>query len=207
MNIFICGQKSFGRAVLKRLHEDGHNIVGCAPPPQEKYYDKMQGMAAFYNIPIITDCDRLTANDIPENTDLIVSAHSHWYISDKCLEKAKYGGIGFHPSLLPRHRGQDAVRWTVHMGDYVTGATIYELSQKVDGGDIYAQEVIWVNPEWNYHKLWEEIFPVGVELMSKVAKEIEEGTYRKHAQAEENATWEPSWNRPRLKRNDLIMLS
>ncbi len=45
MNIFICGQKSFGKEVLKALYEKGHNIVGVAPPPQEKYYDKMQGYA------------------------------------------------------------------------------------------------------------------------------------------------------------------
>ena len=31
MNIFICGQKSFGKEVLKALYEKGHNIVGVPP--------------------------------------------------------------------------------------------------------------------------------------------------------------------------------
>ena len=90
MNIFICGQKSFGKEVLKALYEKGHNIVGVAPPPQEKYYDKMQGYAIKLGIPVISDCDRLVSRDIPEETDLVIAAHSHWYISTKIIEKAKY---------------------------------------------------------------------------------------------------------------------
>ena len=86
MNIFICGQKSFGKEVLKALYEKGHNIVGVAPPPQEKYYDKMQGYAIKLGIPVISDCDRLVSRDIPEETDLVIAAHSHWYISTKIIE-------------------------------------------------------------------------------------------------------------------------
>ena len=43
MKIFICGQRSFGKAVLKRLYEDGHEITGVAPPPQKRLKDKMVG--------------------------------------------------------------------------------------------------------------------------------------------------------------------
>lgn len=207
MKIFICGQKSFGKAVLKRLYEDGHEIVGIAPPPQQKYKDKMVGLAMLNGIPIISDCESLTSDMIPEGTELVISAHSHWIVSDKILEKCKYGGIGFHPSLLPRHRGQDAVRWAVHMGDAITGATIYNLqSTTCDGGDILAQRVVFIKPDWDYHDLWEHIFPIGVEMVSDAVRTIERHEDRWTPQDEELATWEPSWNRPRLRRNELIML-
>ena len=158
MNIFICGQKSFGTAVLKALHEKGHNIIGIAPPPQEKYYDKMVGAAIKREIPVISDCDKLTSKDIPDNTDLVIAAHSHWYISEKIIQKAKYGAIGFHPSLLPRHRGQDAVRWAIAMGDAITGATVFWLNDTVDGGDILLQQPVFINRKWDHHKLWRKIF-------------------------------------------------
>lgn len=207
MNIFICGQKSFGKEVLKRLIEDGHTITGIAPPPQKRLKDKMVGIAIKKGVPIISDCDSLTADDIPEGTELIVSAHSHWIISDKALKKCKYGGIGFHPSLLPRHRGQDAVRWAIHMGDAITGGTIYDLnSSKCDGGDIVLQELLFIKPSWNYHELWNALFPIGVEMVSRAVRLIEEGKAEYRTQDEECATWEPSWDRPRLKRNDLIMI-
>lgn len=206
MNIFICGQKTFGREVMKKLFEKGHKIVGVAPPPQLKYKDKMVGFATLKGIPIITDCDRLTSKDIPDNTDLIVSAHSHWIISDNVVDKCKYGGIGYHPSLLPRHRGQDAVRWTIHMNDYITGGTIYRLDSKCDAGNIVLQEMMFVDKNWDYHDLWNELLPLGVEMVLKAVDLIESGKQVELPQDERFATWEPSWERPRLKRNELLQL-
>lgn len=207
MKIFICGQKSFGKAVLKALYEAGHEITGIAPPPQKKYKDKMVGYATLKNIPIISDCDSLISDYIPDGTELIISAHSHWMISGKCLEKCKYGGIGFHPSLLPRHRGQDAVRWAVHMGDAVTGMTIYSLKGNVcDGGDILMQELQFIGNGWDYHRLWNEMFPKAVKMVVKAVSTIQSGKAEWTRQDNEFATWEPSWDRPRLKRNELFAL-
>lgn len=45
MKLFICGQKAFGREVMKALYNEGHEIVGIAPPPQKQYKDKMVGFA------------------------------------------------------------------------------------------------------------------------------------------------------------------
>lgn len=206
MNIFICGQKSFGKEVMKKLFDDGHKIVGVAPPLQQKYKDKMVGYAALKNIPVINDCEQLTSKDIPDNTDLIISAHSHWIISDKIISKCKYGGIGFHPSLLPRHRGQDAVRWTIHMNDFITGGTVYKLDSKCDSGNIILQEMMFVDKTWSYHDLWKELFPLGVVMLSNAVNLIEKGEQVEIQQEEKFATWEPSWERPRLKRNELLQL-
>ena len=206
MKIFICGQKSFGKAVLKALVERNHTIVGVAPPPQEKYYDKMQVCALKLGIPIISDCDKLVSRDIPNDTELVIAVHSHWYISDKIIDKTKFGAIGFHPSLLPRHRGQDAVRWTVHMGDFITGATVYWLNDVIDGGDILLQKPIFIDKKWDYHDLWREIFPIGVEMICEAISMIENRTAPKIKQDERFATWEPSFNIQRIKRNELIQI-
>ena len=209
MKIFICGQKSFGLAVMKRLYEDGHTIVGIAPPPQKQYKDKMVGFAMLHDIPVVSDCERLVSSNIPDDTDLIVTAHSHWLVSKQIIEKCRYGGIGFHPSLLPRHRGVDSVRWTIKMGDAVSGGSVYRLAEKCDGGDILLRRIVFVDKSWDYHQLWEHIFPVGVELLSEACRLIEEtqNTQPEEKQDEAYATWEPSWDRPRLRRNELLQLS
>lgn len=209
MKIFICGQKSFGLAVMKRLYEDGHTIVGIAPPPQKQYKDKMVGFAMLHDIPVVSDCERLVSSNVPDDTDLIVTAHSHWLVSKQIIEKCRYGGIGFHPSLLPRHRGVDSVRWTIKMGDAVSGGSVYRLAEKCDGGDILLRRIVFVDKSWDYHQLWEHIFPVGVELLSEACRLIEEtqNTQPEEKQDEAYATWEPSWDRPRLKRNELLQLS
>ena len=206
MNIFICGQRSFGKAVLVALHERGHNIVGVAPPPQDKYYDKITGSAMKRGIPVISDCEKLVSSQIPDGTELVVAAHSHWYISQKVIEKAGFGAIGFHPSLLPRHRGQDAVRWAVAMGDAITGGTVYWLNDKVDGGDILLQTPVFIARDWNFHQLWKEIFPLGVELLCRAVDMVAKGTAPRIPQDERFATWEPAWEARRLPRNELPRL-
>lgn len=207
MKIFICGQKSFGKAVLQRLIEDGHEITGIAPAPQNKYKDKMVGVAMRNKIPIISDCDSIKSADIPDETELVISAHSHWLISEQIINKCRYGGIGFHPSLLPRHRGQDAVRWAVHMGDFVTGGTIYDLKgTKCDGGDVILQKPIFISKGESYHDVWRRLFPLGVDMVSEAVRLIEAHKETRTPQEEIYATWEPSWDRPRLKRNELLQL-
>ena len=126
--------------------------------------------------------------------------------AEKIIEKAKYGAIGFHPSLLPRHRGQDAVRWTTAMNDSITGATVFWLDDSVDGGDIFLQKTLFVDRKWNYHDLWREIFPIGVEMICKAVDLIEEGNIIKIPQDEKYATWEPSFTNTRLKRNELLQI-
>lgn len=207
MKIFICGQRSFGKEVLKALYNDGHEIVGVAPAPQKIKKDKMVGFALLKGIPIISDCVRLVSRDIPDETELIISAHSHWIISDRVLEKCKYGGIGFHPSLLPRHRGQDAVRWAVAMGDFASGGTVYRLDNKCDAGDVLLQKMVFIDKNWDYHDLWRVLFPLGVKMLVDAARIIESGKAGWSPQNERFATWEPSWERPRLKRNELVMIS
>lgn len=207
MKIFICGQRSFGKAVLKALYEAGHEITGIAPPPQKKYKDKMVGYAMLKGVPIVSDCEKLVSADIPDETELIISAHSHWIISRQSIEKCKYGGIGFHPSLLPRHRGQDAVRWAIHMKEPITGLSIYSLSGDIcDGGDILLQKAMFIDPDWDYHDLWSEMFPVAVDMVVEAVDIIGSGRCEWKRQDERFATFEPSWGRPRLKRNELIQI-
>lgn len=206
MRIFFCGQRSFGAAVLEELIRRGHEIVGVSPAPRGIKKDRVELVAIRKRLPVISDGERLSYRDIPNGTDLIVAAHAHWIISDRALERARYGGIGFHPSLLPLHRGRDAVRWAVHNGDRVTGGTVYWLTDKTDGGAVYSQKPIYIKPGEDYHELWKRIFPVGVGMVADAVDGIGNGIFISEEQDEECATFEPSFDRPRLQRNDLTAL-
>jgi len=207
MNIFICGKKSFGAAVAGRLKDSGHVITGVAVPPQWQHYDKLQVFAIKNSIRNIVSSESLKVSDIPAGTDIIVAAHSHHYISGKVLSSVPLGGIGFHPSLLPRHRGRDAVKWAVQMGDPVTGGTVYKLTDKVDGGPIIRQAFIMVRKTDTASTLWERLFPIGVSLVDQSVEDIENGCDAWEEQDELVATWEPSFDSSkRLYRPDLLMI-
>lgn len=59
---------------------------------------------------------------------------------------------------------------------------------------------------YDYHDLWRHIFPIGVDMVSDAVRTIERHEDRWEPQDDDLATWEPSWDRPRLKRNELIAL-
>lgn len=144
MNIFICSPSTFRKAVFSALREDGHpHIVGVAPAPQEQYYDKL-GIALRYHVPVVCDAKLHLRPHIPEHTDDYFRALT-CYISDKALSRpAEIASIRL---LLPRHRGRDAVRWTVACGDTVTGGTIYWLNNVVDGGPVLLQRTLFVQSD------------------------------------------------------------
>jgi methionyl-tRNA formyltransferase len=73
--------------------------------------DRLAAAAAAAGIDVIVQADPrlVVAAEIAERTDLIVTAHSHARVSREALASARLGGIGYHPSLLPRHRGIAAI--------------------------------------------------------------------------------------------------
>jgi methionyl-tRNA formyltransferase len=207
MKIFFFGQKSFGAAVLKRLIGDGHTITGAAVPEPGQYYDKVHVLAIKEKLPVLP-VDKILSSDIPEDTELIVAAHSHHFIAEKALRRVAYGGIGYHPSALPRHRGRDAVRWTVAMRDPITAGTVYWLDSHVDSGDILSQRFIHVSPSEDHHALWRRLFDIGVDMLSAAVSEVANGHPAREPQNWKYATWEPPFDgHARLHRPELLAIS
>ncbi len=98
-----------------------------------------------------------------------MTAHSHARISKEALAAAKLGGIGYHTSLLPRHRGIAAVEWTIREGDPIAGGTVYHLADRMDAGAIAAQEWCFVKKGETARELWERaLAPLGQKLLGEV---------------------------------------
>lgn len=204
MRVLLCGQKSFGLAALDMLLEAGHEVASvCVPAGGE---DRLFIGAMRHNLAVIPS-GTLNADFMPAGVDVIVAAHSHDFIGKRTRLKARIGAIGYHPSLLPRHRGRDAVKWTIKLGDPIAGGSVYWLSDNVDAGDIAAQDWCFVRPGMTTSELWsEQLFPMGVRLLKKAVSDLASGVMVSVPQDEDCATWEPSWERPPVRRPDLTMI-
>lgn len=55
------------------------------------------------------------------------------------LAWTRHGAIGFHPSLLPAHRGASPMYWTIRAGERETGYSIFALNADVDAGPTLVQ--------------------------------------------------------------------
>lgn len=204
MNIFICGQKEFGFEVFNSIIEDGHDVVGVASPEITKDSNDSLTAAAFRYGSKLVPAGTLKSSDIPSGTDLIIAAFCHDFIGEKTRNKSRFGGIGFHPSLLPRHRGRDSVEWTIRMRDPISGGSVYWLTNQCDGGDIAAQEHCFVYPGDTAKTLYRrELFPMGIRLIRSVVSDVSRGVIKRIPQKKEVATWEPSIGRPPIFRPEL----
>lgn len=208
MNIYLCGQRSFGAAAFTTIRESGHLVVGVSAPLDGSAggLDRLRAAAQIAGVPVMP-AGMLNADTLPSGVDLIVAAHSHDFIGRKTRHKARIGAIGYHPSLLPRHRGRDAVRWAVKMGDPITGGSVYWLTDNVDGGPIAAQDWCFVAPGEQPGSLWrDKLMPMGLRLLAKVLADLDRGIMVQIPQDEQFSTWEPGWERPPVRRPDLLML-
>jgi methionyl-tRNA formyltransferase len=168
MRITLVGSRHFGVTTLAMLRQHGVDIVRVIVHDAE---DRLATAARAAGIEVVVQADpkRVVASEIAAGTDLIVTAHSHARITKDALAAAKLGGIGYHPSLLPRHRGIAAVEWTIREGDPIAGGSIYHLAERMDAGAIAAQEWIFVKKGETARQLWERaLAPLGQKLLGEV---------------------------------------
>jgi methionyl-tRNA formyltransferase len=193
MKITLVGSRYFGRAVLDLLlKEPGLEIGRVAVPTAD---DRLAegARAAGIDVYVHENPHLVPIEAIAPGTDLIVTAHSHARVAHDAVASARLGGIGYHPSLLPRHRGMAAVEWTVKEGDPIAGGTIYHLADKLDAGPIAAQDWIFVKKGETARELWERaLAPLGLRLLLEVVRHArDEGELPATPQDEQFATRAP----------------
>jgi methionyl-tRNA formyltransferase len=168
MRITLVGSRHFGVTTFNMLRQREVDIARVVVHDGE---DQLAAAARAAGIEVVVQADPkfVVAAEIAPNSDLIVTAHSHARITREALATAKLGGIGYHPSLLPRHRGIAAIEWTIKEGDPIAGGTIYHLADRMDAGAIAAQEWVFVKKGETARELWERaLAPLGQKLLGEV---------------------------------------
>lgn len=127
------------------LREDGHELAFCAVPPiaapgLRRLKRRCEGRvveAAALGDALDEELEARLAEDAP---DLLVS----WFWTRKLpaewLARARFGALGVHPSLLPRHRGPNPYFWAIDSGDAETGVSVHRLEAEYDTGAVIGQE-------------------------------------------------------------------
>ena len=193
MRITLVGSRHFGVTTFHMLRQQEIDIVRVVVHDGE---DRLAAAARAVGVEVVVQAKPkfVEAAEIAPNTDLIVTAHSHARVTREALAAAKLGGIGYHPSLLPRHRGIAAVEWTIKEGDPIAGGTVYHLADRMDAGAIAAQEWVFVKKGETARELWERaLAPLGYKLLADVIYHAKaHGNLPATPQEEEFATKAPS---------------
>jgi methionyl-tRNA formyltransferase len=130
--------------------------------------------------------DAETAEHAP---DLIVSWYFTRRIERRWLSRARLGGIGAHPSLLPRHRGPNPFFAAIDSGDTTTGVTIHALTDAYDEGDVLSTEELSIG-ERDAWQLARALDRPSLRLLRRAVRDIATGRPpERRPQDEAAATW------------------
>jgi methionyl-tRNA formyltransferase len=180
------------------LLQDGHELDPCVLPPLSAPGRRRVGRHIatdrFFDArrvdPVVLSqaLERALGRSQPE---LIVSWFWTRLLPGEWLRRARYGGIGVHPSLLPRHRGPNPYFWTIDSGDEQAGVTLHTLESEYDTGAILLQRAIPV-AERNSWQLARALDRPSLALLREgVGRFARSRPPAPTAQDESTATWAP----------------
>ncbi len=169
MKCALVGSRFFAASVFEALRkEEGIEFTSVVAPADDDRL-ALAARAAGVAVHVLANPKIVPGEAIAHGTDLIIAAHTHARVSNEALARSRLGGIGYHPSLLPRHRGIAAVEWTILSGDPIAGGSVYHLADGWDAGAVAAQNWCFVAKGESARELWERaLAPMGLALLSQV---------------------------------------
>ena len=113
---------------------------------------------------------RVTA---PEDATFAVAPKLTKFLPRHRWSAPLFGTLIFHPSILPYHRGPDAIRWTVLKGERVSGVTWFWCDDGVDAGPICEQEPVLLCPSESPGRAYHTRFvPAGVRALERAVEGV-----------------------------------
>lgn len=197
MRVSVMGQAAFGEAVLKRLLEDGVDIVGVsAPPPAGERADPLWTAAEAAGLPVVATATLKEEGGQAAwkalNADLCVMAFVTDIIPASVLKEPRLGTIQYHPSLLPLYRGSSAMNWPIIFGAKETGLTIFWPDDGIDTGPVLLQKTCAIGPDETMGSLYfNNLFPMGVDALAESVKLVADGKAPRLEQNHSFSTYEP----------------
>jgi len=201
MKIVFMGTPHLCVPVLKRIAEDGHEILAVYTQPDRtsgrgrtKAISPLKEYSLSKNYQVLQP-ENFRDNSSEINTlknfdaDIAVVAAYGILLPPDVLNAFRHGCINLHPSLLPKYRGASPVSSAILAGDEYTGVTIIQLDSGLDSGPILSQEKIKLQGDEFCDKLTMKLFMLGSKLVSKTISEFANGNIKIVQQDHDKATF------------------
>lgn len=198
MRIVFMGTPVFATAILKRLVEDGHEVVGVVSQPDKKVGRKqivtptaVKQCAMDLNIPVFQPEKIKEDNQqvFDWKPDLIVTCAYGQMIPEHILNYPPLGSLNVHASLLPKLRGGAPIHKAIIYGYEKTGVSIMRMVRKMDAGDYMMQDEVVIGADDTTEVLHDKLMVCGANLISKAIDTLAKGEAVFVAQKEEEATF------------------
>lgn len=198
--IVFMGTPDFSVPILKRIIEDGYEVIGVVTQPDRPVGRKrvltpppVKEEAEKHGIPVYQP-EKLRQSEelgqiIALKPDLIVTAAFGQILPKELLEAPRFGCINVHASLLPELRGGAPMHYAILQGKEKTGITIMYMAEKLDAGDILTQTEVPITETDNVGTLHDKLSEAGARLLSETLPKLLRGELTPIPQRDEEATF------------------
>ena len=210
LRIVFMGTPEFAVASLRRLVEEGYNIVAVVTTPdkpagrgQKLHESDVKVAARELGLPILQP-ERLRDEAFVEamralEPDLgIVIAFR--MLPEVIWAMPRLGTFNLHASLLPEYRGAAPINWAVINGERETGITTFLLNHEIDKGDIIGQKREPIAEDDTVGTMYDKLMRSGCDLVVETVERVAAGNYEAREQMHiDEATLKPA---PKIFKDD-----
>lgn len=204
------GTPEFAVASLRRLVEEGYNIVAVVTTPdkpagrgQKLHESDVKVAARELGLPILQP-ERLRDEAFVEamralEPDLgIVIAFR--MLPEVIWAMPRLGTFNLHASLLPEYRGAAPINWAVINGERETGITTFLLNHEIDKGAIIGQKREPITDDDTVGTMYDKLMRSGCDLVVETVERVAAGNYEAREQMHiDEATLKPA---PKIFKDD-----
>ena len=210
LRIVFMGTPEFAVASLKKLVEEGYNIVAVVTTPdkpagrgQKLHESDVKVAARELGLPILQpeklrDPEFVAAmQELKPDLGIVIAFRM---LPEVIWAMPRLGTFNLHASLLPQYRGAAPINWAIINGEKETGITTFLLNHEIDKGAIVGQ---WKEPilaEDNIGTMYDKLMMRGCDLVVETVEKIASGDFTAIEQMHiDEATLKPA---PKIFKDD-----
>jgi methionyl-tRNA formyltransferase len=204
LRIVFMGTPDFAVAILDRILEDGHNVVGVITAPDKPAgrgrklnESAVKKYAKAKNLHLLQPTNLKHPDFLAELTSL--QANVQVVVAFRMLPKAvwslpEYGTFNLHASLLPDYRGAAPIHWAIINGEQTTGVTTFFIDEKIDTGEMILKKELTVGDDETVGQLHDRLMHLGTAAVSETLVQIQHGNISTIKQPEQETKSAPKLN-------------
>lgn len=212
LRIVYMGTPEFAVAPLRRLLEEGYDIVGVITMPDKpigRHQDhlsqsEVKKFALEHGLKVLQPeklKDPLFLEELKAlQADLQVVV-AFRMLPEVVWDMPRLGTFNLHAALLPQYRGAAPLNWAVINGEKETGVTTFFLDKDIDTGRIIEQVRVPIAETDNVGIVHDKLMERGAELVVHTVRLIEEGKAKATPQ-EQFMTDAPLHHAPKIFKED-----
>ena len=197
LRIVFMGTPDFATAILRKLDDGPHDVVGVVTAPdrqagrgQKLRASSVKSEALLRNLPILQpkrlrhDGFHAALKALKADLFIVVAFRM---LPESVWSMPNLGTVNLHASLLPAYRGAAPINWAIMNGEEITGLTTFMINERIDEGAILLQEEMSISADEDAGSLHDRMMVIGSELVEKTVDGLASGTLSPRIQPMESS--------------------